>query len=213
MSIQKGSCWWNNGSKNKRSVSCPGEGYVKGRLKFKRAPHSEETKTKISCSLKGNIPWNIGLKTGPESDDTRARKSNSAKGNKNAAGSSAWNKGLTKDTDARVKLNAENQSNQTRVGNYARGKDHPGFNPDKTEFQEYRKEVTIKTEQNYIKYKDIINPCDYNRGRCGQHDAYQLDHIISVKKGFDQNISTDIISDVDNLQMLHWVENRKKWFK
>ncbi len=29
---RKGECWWNNGSKNKMSFDCPGNGWVKGRI-------------------------------------------------------------------------------------------------------------------------------------------------------------------------------------
>lgn len=39
--------WYNNGYVNKRASECP-EGFVPGRLKFKRSPASKETKQKIS---------------------------------------------------------------------------------------------------------------------------------------------------------------------
>lgn len=44
----RGKAWWNDGTSMKRSVSCPGEGWIKGALK-----HSEETKKKRSDSNKG----------------------------------------------------------------------------------------------------------------------------------------------------------------
>ena len=44
----RGKSWWNDGERMKRSVECPGEGWVKGALR-----HSEETKQKRSNSLKG----------------------------------------------------------------------------------------------------------------------------------------------------------------
>jgi hypothetical protein len=43
----RGKFWWNNGTHMKRSIDCPGEGWIKGALK-----HSEETKKKRSNSLK-----------------------------------------------------------------------------------------------------------------------------------------------------------------
>jgi len=44
----RGKAWWNDGQKMKRSVECPGEGWIKGALK-----HSEDTKKKRSDSNKG----------------------------------------------------------------------------------------------------------------------------------------------------------------
>jgi len=46
----RGKAWWNNGSKMKRSIDCPGDGWNKGALK-----HSEETKKKRSESNKGKV--------------------------------------------------------------------------------------------------------------------------------------------------------------
>jgi hypothetical protein len=31
----KGKLWWNNGKYQKRSVECPGDGWIRGRLKKK----------------------------------------------------------------------------------------------------------------------------------------------------------------------------------
>ncbi len=36
--------WWNNGLNNKRSYTCPGEGYVPGKL-----PHGKHTRTYTQC--------------------------------------------------------------------------------------------------------------------------------------------------------------------
>lgn len=44
----RGKAWWNDGKNMRRSVECPGEGWVKGALK-----HSEETIRKRSESNKG----------------------------------------------------------------------------------------------------------------------------------------------------------------
>lgn len=93
------------------------------------------------------------------------------------------------------------------------GKDHPNFNPNKTEFSEYIYKVRIITENTYKDNINTINPNGYQRILCGVKGGYQLDHIISVKQGFDEGISPDIIGGLNNLQMLPWEENRNKWHK
>ena len=55
---------------------------------------------------------------------------------------------------------------------------------------------------------------NYNkRGVNGQTGAYTLDHIISIKKGFIENISPEQIGHINNLQMLPWEENITKGWK
>jgi len=51
------------------------------------------------------------------------------------------------------------------------------------------------------------------RGVNGQIGAYTLDHIISVKRGFIENIPAEKIGDISNLQMLPWEENITKGWK
>jgi hypothetical protein len=51
------------------------------------------------------------------------------------------------------------------------------------------------------------------RGVNGQTGAYTLDHIISVKRGFIENIPAEKIGDISNLQMLPWEENITKGWK
>lgn len=92
------------------------------------------------------------------------------------------------------------------------GEDHPNWNPNKTEFAAYAAEVRKITEKNYIKYKNEINPNDYPRTLCGVEGGYQLDHIISVKRGFDEGMSPKKIGAKKNLQMLSWNDNRTKHF-
>ena len=79
-----------------------------------------------------------------------------------------------------------------------------------SDWEIYKLAVRRLTEKTYKQYKDDINPNNYNRVLCGE-DGYQLDHIISVYKGFNDNISADIIAGKDNLQMLLWKDNRCKW--
>ena len=41
-------------------------------------------------------------------------------------------------------------------------------------------------------------------------NAFELDHIISKKYGFDNKISPEIIGDISNLQFIHWKDNSTK---
>jgi len=72
-------------------------------------------------------------------------------------------------------------------------------------------EVRKLTEENYKEYKNIINPNNFNRTLNGVEGGYQLDHIISIKTGFLNNIPPEEIADINNLQIISWKENRKKW--
>lgn len=86
-----------------------------------------------------------------------------------------------------------------------------------TSFKKYSRVVRTLTETTYNNNKHIINPKNLPRVPAGvgkQRGGYQLDHIISVKRGFLNNIPPEIIAHVDNLQMLHWRENMSKgWNK
>jgi hypothetical protein len=66
------------------------------------------------------------------------------------------------------------------------------------DFENYRKAVNKETEKNYRKFKNIINPFGYNRGR----DAFHLDHIYSVLHGFLNNVDISIISSPENLRLV-----------
>nr|QMP82950.1 MAG: hypothetical protein [Caudoviricetes sp.] len=94
-----------------------------------------------------------------------------------------------------------------------KGENHPRWNPNKPAFQKYYSEVRSISEKSYNENIDIINPNRYPRRLCGVKGGYQLDHIISIKEGFENNISPDIIGGLDNLQILSWEENRAKWHK
>ena len=53
----------------------------------------------------------------------------------------------------------------------------------------------------------------YFKTLCGVEGGWQLDHIISIKYGFENNIDPVIISSIENLQMLPWLDNVKKGSK
>ena len=77
-------------------------------------------------------------------------------------------------------------------------------------YQKYRGRVDRLTQKNYNMYKDVVNPDNFPRTVSGVKGGYQLDHIIPVKHGFDNNIPPETISEVSNLRMLPWKDNLKK---
>jgi hypothetical protein len=95
--------------------------------------------------------------------------------------------------------------NKSRVG-----EKHPRWNKNKTEFKKYKSDVHRITSQQDI---SLLEHSDKPRGRCGVDGAFQLDHIVSVKRGFDENIPAEVIGSIDNLQLLPWKQNRDKWFR
>ena len=48
------------------------------------------------------------------------------------------------------------------------------------------------------------------RGVNGEEGAYTLDHIESIRKGFNNNIPPEQIGQFSNLQMLPWLDNITK---
>lgn len=213
MATEKGAVFWNNGIKTVRAKECPGDGWVRGRIKYKRASPSDDTRKRISKSNAGKTAWNKGSTA---SEETRQKMSESAK--KRVArgimpdnrGRAPWNKGLTKDDHSSIMSYSSKQSGQSREGNYASGKDHPKWTGLRSEFQQYRYEVQKLTEMNYRNNVDTINPDRHKRTRAGVEGGWQLDHIYSVHKGFLNNIKPSEIAKVENLQMLPWEENRRK---
>lgn len=90
------------------------------------------------------------------------------------------------------------------------GTNHPRWNPQFNEFKRYANKVHWLTQKVYKNNKSIINPQNLKRTLCGVPGGYQLDHKISVKEGFEKHLPAHEISNVNNLQMLPWKENRTK---
>ncbi len=77
------------------------------------------------------------------------------------------------------------------------------------EFKKYSKLVRNKTNESLRKYKHLFSNLD-NLGRCGDAGKYQVDHIYSVKYGFINKISPNLIGHPSNLQVIKWEDNLKK---
>lgn len=56
----------------------------------------------------------------------------------------------------------------------------------------------------------VLENYDKLRGLCGVEGAYQLDHIIPVSVGYEQNIPAEQIGEIANLQIIPWKENLLK---
>lgn len=90
--------------------------------------------------------------------------------------------------------------------------------------KKYWKKIGIKPRSKFKKYRMLVDCLtskqpihllkNYRkRGIAGKTGAYHLDHIISVYKGYHNNISVEDISNIKNLRFIPWLENQKKWWK
>jgi len=78
------------------------------------------------------------------------------------------------------------------------------------EYKRYCNRVHKLSKQIYEQFKDEINPNNYPRGLAGESGVYHLDHIVSIKHGFDNNLPPEEVARKENLQMLPWKENISK---
>lgn len=74
------------------------------------------------------------------------------------------------------------------------------------EYQKYKGLVWSETNRQPLYLLENFD----KRGKSGVDGAYQIDHVISIKYGFDNKINPNIIGNIKNLQMLPWKENRNK---
>lgn len=99
-------------------------------------------------------------------------------------------------------------ANKGKIVPSMRGKNHPRWNPNKTEYTAYSSEVRRLTHLNKPIYSQWEN---FDKiGLCGVEGAYQLDHKLSIAYGFYHKIPAEIIASVANLVIITWEENRRK---
>jgi transcription elongation factor Elf1 len=77
------------------------------------------------------------------------------------------------------------------------------------EWKKYRVDVLRITKQQPL---HLLENYD-KRGVNGVPGTYTLDHIVSIRKGFNENIPPDQIGHISNLQMLPWEDNITKGWK
>lgn len=102
-------------------------------------------------------------------------------------------------------------SNTIKNAKERTGEKHPRWNPNKSDFQIYKSEVYKETRKWDDYLIDGFKDANGNIGLSG--DVYQLDHIVSVKYGFNNNIPPEVIGHICNLKYIKRKDNRKKWHK
>jgi hypothetical protein len=78
------------------------------------------------------------------------------------------------------------------------------------EYKRYCNRVHVLSRKIYEQFKHEINPNNYPRGLAGEQGVYHLDHIVSIRYGFDNNLLPEAVARKENLQMLPWKENISK---
>jgi hypothetical protein len=81
------------------------------------------------------------------------------------------------------------------------------------EFIAYKNRVHFMSNKTYEENKHFLNPHNYPRTLNGVKGGYQLDHKISVKRGFMENIPPDELAKIENLCFIPWEDNRAKWWQ
>lgn len=76
----------------------------------------------------------------------------------------------------------------------------------RSEWAQYKFKVKYLTAKAYKKYKHIINPNDLKIGRCD----YQVDHIYSIRHGFENNVPPEVVAHIGNLRLMWHTENKSK---
>jgi 5-methylcytosine-specific restriction endonuclease McrA len=148
----------------------------------------------------GHIPWNKGKKMTEEFINTKMNLEGLQKG-------WGWNKGIPlKEHNPIVyeKMLGESNPNWEGKVNNERYKDHIADES----FKSYKREVRKATYRSvYQMKKEGLVP--ENTGK--RKDQYQLDHIIPIKQGYEQDIDPKLLGSIPNLQYILGEENRKKW--
>lgn len=158
---------------------------AKGRL------HSEETKKKMSQSRIGHTVSEDTKRKIKQSNKTHWSKNTRIPWNKGKTGvQTPWNKGLTKTEPLEILERND---------------------PIYKDFKKYRNRVSTRTKKNYNIYKDQINPNNLQLGKAGINGAHHIDHIISVREGFEKSIPVEQIADAANLQVIPWLDNIRKY--
>lgn len=130
------------------------------------------------------------------------------KGSKNAIGIVTWNRG---NKAQGLRLNKSLTFEQRMLGIAKRNgfSTHEEYRASLDAWKAYRLDVWRITNQQPL---HLLENYD-RRGINGEDGAYTLDHIISIRKGFNEGISPEQIGGIQNLQMLPWLDNITKGWK
>lgn len=113
-----------------------------------------------------------------------------------------YNAGIPKSQQHREKLRGNRP--------HMEGKRNPNWKESTPAFKRYKNKVHQLSQKVYLENIDIINPLRLPRTLAGAAGGYQLDHVKSIKQCFEEGISPNEASLVQNLQMLPWKENLSK---
>jgi hypothetical protein len=75
------------------------------------------------------------------------------------------------------------------------------------EYDLYRKQVRNITNLQPI---HLLENYEKRGNGYENEDAYHLDHIYPISKGFKNGIPPEVIGDISNLKFIHWLDNLKK---
>jgi hypothetical protein len=78
------------------------------------------------------------------------------------------------------------------------------------EYKRYCNRVHKLSQKIYEENISILNPHGHVRTLCGVDGGYQLDHIVPLRYGFDNGITPEEISSLNNLRLLPWKQNLTK---
>lgn len=76
----------------------------------------------------------------------------------------------------------------------------------RSEWNLYKFKVKQLTSKVYKENKDVINPDNLPIGVCD----YQIDHIYSIRHGFENNVPCEHIASIHNLRILWHTDNKSK---
>ena len=80
------------------------------------------------------------------------------------------------------------------------------FREDTSDWEKYKFLVWGFTERNELHLLENYE----KRGLAGVDGCYQLDHKVSIKFGFDNNVNPEIIGHINNLEFIPWKDNLSK---
>lgn len=123
-------------------------------------------------------------------------------GERSSAFGKSYCKGVPKSTAHKLKM--------SKAMSLRTGSKNPNWKSDTPEFKRFSNKVHRLTKETYEANIDTINPNRHVRTRCGVAGGYQLDHIVSIRIGFDSGMKAEELAVKENLQMIPWLDNLKK---
>lgn len=117
-----------------------------------------------------------------------------------------WNKGLTKETHLGMLAvsNAQKKLAESQIQKVI-----PSDDPVYSDLRKYRSRIVTRSNYTYRKNKKLLNPNDHVIGTHGKN-VYHLDHIYPISEAFKYNVPIELMSSIDNLQLLLYHDNVKK---